>query len=1289
MLALRGTSRAAGRTRSRVIGAVTVLAVLFGVALAGPASAAPVSEITGRWAPGTPTTVAKGSVVTAEWRVNVNDDAAAPSNDPVDNVDFAVTLEHGRFRQLPDPCLTTGVTPPSSISPDGTTLVCNLGTQKQGTAAVVQTAVLTDGATGDELGATGTVDGKTADLPKIPIVNPFAMDIAWGTPTRIVEPQAGYVNMDFEWTLNLAAGSENGPNSVSYTLNVSAVNGSTIAVGPTPCAAFTRGAAAGHPWSGGSHPANQLAPFVGGCTLAQTGPNTFTLTLTGIDYTQAQVPTKDSAGGALPADEVAVASGSVWFRVNTTTSTGVDLSSNAPTYTSTTGQTAPDDPANNAESKTWTTPGLYSSGWGRSYTGNGGTTWDATYRVAAGTTVGQYMDTAMQLHTDRPDDRLVGMCAALDTKYVTFDHLQNPAGGINNAVVEYYTGNDAHLDPTSGSYDPNGFDCGVSGGWSTTSPADPSQVRAVRVTITQGQIEAYSDRPNITPVVFQTIKPNTPPGTDVWSFFSGVVDSPLNNWWNGTGCILNTPGLRYPCTTGFRDLVRVVTAAPAVSKSVDRSVVKPGVPATYTLSYSANGTGAPATVDNYQLVDTLPGGVTYVPGSATPAPVVSTNGSGRQVLTWTLNGVPTNAVQALTYQAVADSTVTPGQTLTNSVTASYGGTTTAPTTAQVTVSTAGFTEIGKTADAAYIPNTGGDGVGSGSWTVTLRSFDPLPQAFTDTIDILPYRGDGRGTSYSGSYALDEVTAPAGATVYYTTANPASLSDDPAHASNGSAGSTTGNTVGWTTTKPADPTAVRVIGGTLAPGAVQQFTVAVSTDGAEGGDKLVNRAQARDEHTGLVMRTSAPITVANYYSASLKKYVQDATGAWRDANTAADYPTFRYGDTVKYRIVITNTGQGTLTDIDVTDDKNPSAGAFHLASLAPGAEQTHEYSMVLDTSVAGTVVNTACGAAATPSDSQVAPDINCDAAGFEVANYTTVKTADPAAGTAVAPGQVVKYTITVTQQGSAPAPAEFSDDLAGVLDDATYNDDAQASLGDVDLDQGVLSWTGTVPVGGVATITYSVTVKDVEGLEAGGDADLVNPVTSPGCKVTGGKTVNCGTSNPVGYYRYAKAADPKSGSTVRAGDTVEYTVTVTQRGKGEVTGATVTDDLSKVLDDATYNRDATQSSGSSHYAAPELTWRGDLAVGQKATLTYSVTVTGEGDRKLHNVVTTPDQRAVCDETIGCETDHAVTSAAGVGGERDDLAVTGTGVKLPLILGSLLLGSGALLLLAGIRRRRTTS
>lgn len=1133
-----GRSVIGARTIRQVFyGALAVILTLTGLTLgAGAASAAPVYEITGQWTPGTPDQGAKGDVVTAEWRVNINDDAAAPSNDPVDNMTFTATLEHGNFKGIPDLCLTTGVDPASNISDDGKTLTCNLGTVNQGSALVVQTPVVLDGVTGDTLTAKGSIAGIDAELTPIEIANTFGMDMLWGTPSPQWQ-QVGTNDYDFglQWTLNLLDGSDAGPDSVSYDLTITNNNSFPLAVAPRACDAYypSNGVADGHPFSAGvvATPAN-TAPFVDECTLVKTGADTYRLTLTGIDYSLTTVPTEDSAGNTLPTDRSAVASGSVWLRISGMTAvTAVTLTSNAPTYTSVTGLTSTDDPANNTSGKTITLPGGWSSAWHRPFTGSGGGAWDNTYGVSAGTTVASILHDHYGRSSRPGGDTPVQDCTILDTRFATYDSWYtdwDSPGEANERMPEnlqqvtYYIGSSPLLDPASGQYNPNAFDCATATGWTATEPADKSLVKAVKVQFRAGDIVDKALRH----YVLQQIKPTAPTGMDVWTWH----DRNWNNGWtnvgrdtDGTNAITPVPDARYPYTTGYRDVLHVIVATPAVTKTVDRSVVRPGVPATYTLTYSANGSGVIGPeVDDFELVDTLPAGMSYVAGSASPEPAISTSG-GQQVLTWDLDDVPTNAPQTLTYQSVAGDSVEPGVTLTNSVDASVAGVTSKPSTAQVTVSTSGYTDIGKVADQAFIPNLNGDGVGEGSWTVTLRSFDPLPQAYTDTIDILPYVGDERGTSFSGTYELTSVDAVAGATVYYTTADPATLSDDPGDDSNGSAGNVAGNTVDWSTTYTADATAVRVIGPELAPGAIQKFTLHVATDGAVGGDLLVNRAQARDGHTQLKMRTSAPVSIANYYSASLKKYVQDSLGEWHDANDVTDYPAMKYGEDVNYRIVVTNTGQGTLTNVDITDDRNPKDGSFHIDELAPGKEQVHEFTMVLDENAdSGTIVNTACGSADIPADSQVAPTINCDPAGLEVANYTTVKTSDPKPGATVEGGDTVTYTVTVTQEGPVAADAVFTDDLSDVLDDAAYNRDVTSSIGKATVKGNTLSWAGTIPVDKVATITYSVTVDD----DVAGDAELLNVVTSPGCEVVDGATPYCNTEHPADAH---SAALPDTGA----------------------------------------------------------------------------------------------------------------------------------------------------------------
>jgi uncharacterized repeat protein (TIGR01451 family) len=92
------------------------------------------------------------------------------------------------------------------------------------------------------------------------------------------------------------------------------------------------------------------------------------------------------------------------------------------------------------------------------------------------------------------------------------------------------------------------------------------------------------------------------------------------------------------------------------------------------------------------------------------------------------------------------------------------------------------------------------------------------------------------------------------------------------------------------------------------------------------------------------------------------------------------------------------------------------------------------------------------------------------------------------------GGVVEYTVQLTNTGEVDLPsgdpATFTDDLAGVLDDARYQGDARADTGTVDVTGTTLSWTGALAAGATATVRYSVRVAD----PMSGDAMLVNLAT---------------------------------------------------------------------------------------------------------------------------------------------------------------------------------------------------
>jgi large repetitive protein len=253
--------------------------------------------------------------------------------------------------------------------------------------------------------------------------------------------------------------------------------------------------------------------------------------------------------------------------------------------------------------------------------------------------------------------------------------------------------------------------------------------------------------------------------------------------------------------------------------------------------------------------------------------------------------------------------------------------------------------------------------------------------------------------------------------------------------------------------------------------------------------------------------------------------------------------------------------------------------------------------------------------------------------------TITQDASPATAT---PGQQVSYTITVTDSGQTSyTGATVTDPLSAVLDDAVYDHDAAATTGTVTSPD--LTWTGDLNPGDSATITFTVTVNNPDT----GDKQLVNVVTSaatvtvliPALTIT--KTATTTTTTP--------------------GSAVGYTVTVTDTGPTPYTAATITDDLDGVLDDAAYDHDAAATSGTVSYASPVLTWTGDLAPGDSATITYSVTVNNPdtGTGALSNTVVSTVPGSTCPAGSGdpgCNVTIAVVAGP--------LSITGSATFTPV-------------------------
>jgi uncharacterized repeat protein (TIGR01451 family) len=164
---------------------------------------------------------------------------------------------------------------------------------------------------------------------------------------------------------------------------------------------------------------------------------------------------------------------------------------------------------------------------------------------------------------------------------------------------------------------------------------------------------------------------------------------------------------------------------------------------------------------------------------------------------------------------------------------------------------------------------------------------------------------------------------------------------------------------------------------------------------------------------------------------------------------------------------------------------------------------------------------------------------------------------------IAQGKVLSYTLTLTPTGSSGASGPVTDDLSGVLDSASYMNDAHASTGTVSFDHasGQLLWNGTLAPGQQATITYSVTIH-------GSASGLVhNQVSGPPgsrCALPSLPAPPCATltlivRSPGRGAEVAQAMTPST-ATAHPGSQVAFVLAIRNNGPRAATDMTVDDPI---------------------------------------------------------------------------------------------------------------------------------
>lgn len=339
-------------------------------------------------------------------------------------------------------------------------------------------------------------------------------------------------------------------------------------------------------------------------------------------------------------------------------------------------------------------------------------------------------------------------------------------------------------------------------------------------------------------------------------------------------------------------------------------------------------------------------------------------------------------------------------------------------------------------------------------------------------------------------------------------------------------------------------------------------------------------------------------------------------------------TVRAGDAVTYTVTGTNTGETVLDPVVIADDLSDvlddatlqgaptastgSAPTFEGTALnwegilIPGQSVIISYTVIANTVTDdnSTLRNVASGSATPPTGPPIVPPPVTTEHPFPA--FTLTKTADPVTGTTVRSGDVITYTVTGTNTGATVLdPASIEDDLSAVLNNTTLTSEPTSTLGDVDLTDTTLNWSGALAVGESVTITYSVTVND----------DVENGVVVRNC-VSGSATPPSGppivpppavTQHPTPGFTLTKTND-RGSSPVAEGEAITYTVTGTNTGETVLDPIVVTDDMSKVLNKTTLVGEVTSSTGDAPVLhGTTLTWTGALAAGESVVLTYTVRV----------------------------------------------------------------------------------
>ncbi|WP_158563280.1 DUF7927 domain-containing protein [Chitinophaga silvatica] len=317
-------------------------------------------------------------------------------------------------------------------------------------------------------------------------------------------------------------------------------------------------------------------------------------------------------------------------------------------------------------------------------------------------------------------------------------------------------------------------------------------------------------------------------------------------------------------------------------------------------------------------------------------------------------------------------------------------------------------------------------------------------------------------------------------------------------------------------------------------------------GTDYGTQLVNRF-VQITYTGAALTTNGGVTVRIFQNPAEKTAAENYLSGTRAVTRPQTYNWFQYNGAINSII---------STDLDATGLKNKTILTPAASGQIDGVEYV-DFSGIQQLGILG---------------GEVTSDVI----------YTDLAITKTDGQTTYAPGADVVYTVTVNNlSANAVTGATILDQLPVGISAANMSWSVTAVTGGAivpaNSGTGALSQQADIPGG--ASITYEVTIK----VPSSYTGNLVNTatVTAPAATYADTNPANNSATDtdtwaPQVNLHITKSATPDP---ALAGREVQYTITVTNAGKSDVTGATITDNLPAGLSTTSWTATATGTNAS--------------------------------------------------------------------------------------------------------------